>query len=113
MLVKREVYSDLGGYDETLAYEDFDFFVRTARKWKFSCIKEPLMAKRELSNSLGKQFFKNGNLLTSSTLKVCKKAKKLVLNRDEKKALKKRLYYEAFDAFRKGDWRMGICFLFC
>lgn len=111
MLVKREVYDELNGYDESLTYEDFDFFVRTARNWKFACVKKPLMVKRELNNSLGKQFFKPGNKLGKSTLKVCRKVKRLIRNKDEKKALKQRLYYEAYDAFRHGQFKLAAQFL--
>lgn len=110
MLVKREVYEELKGYDESLAYEDFDFFIRAARNWKFACLKTPLMAKRELNNSLGKQFFK-GNQLGESTLKVCQKAKQMVRNKEERKALKQRLYYEAYDAFRHGKVLLALRFL--
>lgn len=111
MLVKREVYKKLEGYDESLAYEDFDFFVRASRNWKFAYVKTPLMAKRELSTSLGKQFFEQGSRLGESTLKVCQKAKKLLRNQEEKQALKQRLYYEAYDAFRHGQWRLALRFL--
>lgn len=111
MLIKREVYEDLKGYDESLAYEDFDFFVRSSRNWKFAYVKEPLMAKRELDTSLGKQFFTRSNLLDESTLKVCQKAKALCRNSEEKKALKSRLHYEAYDAIRHSEWRLALRFL--
>ncbi len=111
MLVKREVYDDLNGYDESLAYEDFDFFVRASRKWKFACVKKPLMAKRELKTSLGKQFFKKGNKLGESTLKICRKVRQMLQNKEEEKALKHRLYYEAYDAFRHGQIGLALRFL--
>lgn len=112
MLVKREVFDDLKGYDESLAYEDFDFFIRASRNWKFACVRTPLMAKRELNNSLGKQFFKGENRMGDSTLKVCQKVKQLIRNTDEKKALNQRIYYEAYDAFRHGQFRLALKFLF-
>ncbi|MDQ3394436.1 MAG: glycosyltransferase, partial [Bacteroidota bacterium] len=34
-MARREVFDHLGGYDESLAYEDFDFFVRSSRNFKF------------------------------------------------------------------------------
>src|SRR5882672_7643690 len=36
MMVKKEVMDMLEGYDETLAYEDFDFWVRASRKFQFA-----------------------------------------------------------------------------
>ncbi len=111
MLVKREVLNDLYGYDESLAYEDFDFVVRASRKWKFACVKKPLMAKRELTTSLGKQFFKKGNNLGESTLKICQKVRQLLENKEEEKALNKRLYYEAYDALRHGQIGLALRFL--
>ena len=35
MLIKRVVMEELKGYDGNLAYEDFDFWVRSARNWKY------------------------------------------------------------------------------
>lgn len=34
-LVKRSVYSDVGLYDEKLSYEDYDMWLRIAKKYKF------------------------------------------------------------------------------
>jgi hypothetical protein len=35
MMMRRACLSQLGGYDEALAYEDFDFWVRASREWQF------------------------------------------------------------------------------
>ena len=35
MMMRRTVLETLGGYDEALAYEDFDFWVRSARKYQY------------------------------------------------------------------------------
>ena len=42
MLIKREVLEELGGYDESLSYEDYDFWVRSARNWKYIFLNENL-----------------------------------------------------------------------
>ena len=36
MMMRKSVFDALGGYDESLSYEDFDFWVRAARKFKFA-----------------------------------------------------------------------------
>lgn len=55
-LTKKEVYLFLNGYDEDLAYEDFDFWVRLSQHFEIDFIDEVLVKKRFTSNSLGKQF---------------------------------------------------------
>jgi len=44
---KREVYKELGGYDETLTFEDFDFLVRSSQKFKY-CYSSAVLVKRRL-----------------------------------------------------------------
>lgn len=42
-MFRREVYADVGGFDETLATaEDLDFHLRIASRWKIGVIEEPL-----------------------------------------------------------------------
>lgn len=35
VMVKKSVYEDLGGYDEALKFEDYDMWLRVAKKYKF------------------------------------------------------------------------------
>lgn len=97
-LFKKEVFEVLNGYDNTLAYEDLDFWIRASRIYNFDFIEDCIVKKRVLSKSLGSQFHKNNNLqskkLNQSTLIIIKKA--IALNRDvnEDKAILKRIHYE-------------------
>ncbi|MEQ8423656.1 MAG: glycosyltransferase, partial [Cyclobacteriaceae bacterium] len=42
MLIRREVLEKLQGYDESLAYEDFDFWVRSSRDFEYLYIPEEI-----------------------------------------------------------------------
>lgn len=94
MMIKKAVLNELNGYDENMAYEDFDFWVRSSRKWKYDYLEKPLTRIRITSGSLSSKFHETDNPLTASTLAVCKKIKALNTTGDENKALAKRLNYE-------------------
>ncbi|MEZ0486720.1 glycosyltransferase [Fibrella aquatica] len=91
MMMRRSMLTALGGYDETLAYEDFDFWVRSARTYRYAYIDEVLTHKRLLPNSLGQQIVQADNALLDSTWRVCQKAYALCQTTDEKKALSNRI----------------------
>ncbi len=94
MLIKREVFNSLDGYDEVLAYEDFDFWIRSSRKWKYHYIDHIGVRIRKHQNNFGKQFAsKNQNAIMWSTFKVCLKAKNLNQSEVENEALHKRCSY--------------------
>ena len=105
MMIRRTVLDDLGGYDETLAYEDFDFWVRSARRYHYAYQDEVLTHKRRLPDSLSAQVVKPDNRLLESTLRVCQKALALCQTEAEQQALAERLrqfirkafYAEQFD----------------
>ena len=101
MMFRREVVEQLNGYDETLAYEDFDFWIRSSRFFEYRYIPEILSAKRNVPTSLSTQFYKvHQAAMFASTLKVCKKAWWLCTSEIEKQALVKRCRYEARQAYR-------------
>lgn len=93
MMVRRAVFDTLGGYDESLAYEDFDFWVRSARTWRYAYQDELLTEKRALADSLGSRFYEPGNALLPSALTVCRKAKALCQTPRERAALRFRVRY--------------------
>src|SRR5688572_3629948 len=81
MLVRRAVFDKLGGYDETLSYEDFDFWVRSSRMFKYGFLDEKLTKVRRTKKSMSTGWYQPGDPQLHSTYLVCKKAK--VLNRTE------------------------------
>ena len=52
MMFRREVMEYLGGYAESLTYEDFDLWIRTSKKFGYCYTDKILVKKRSLKNSL-------------------------------------------------------------
>lgn len=94
IMFRKSVMDALGGYDETLAYEDFDFWIRSSRQFKYMYSPEPLVKKRIVKHSLGSKQEKFFNQHAKSTYRVCKKILDLNRTGEEKKALTKRIQYE-------------------
>jgi len=92
LMVKKRVLEDLGGYDETLAYEDFDFWVRSSRNYKYAYLNEPLIRHRKLKGSLSTKFSRPGEAaMLETTYRVCQKALWLNKTKEENLALCQRL----------------------
>ena len=111
MMIKRDVLEELGGYDSTLAYEDFDFWIRSSRNWNYSFLDEILVKKRILPKSHHASQFKFHSNHHQSTLKVCQKIKKLNKSISEKKALRQRCKYEIGLCIKQGNLRLIPGFL--
>ncbi|REE01028.1 glycosyltransferase [Marinoscillum furvescens] len=94
MMMKREVFAALNGYDDTLSYEDFDFWVRSARQFHYIFNPAPLTKKRTVSGSHSNAQFAFRNQHQKSTFRVCQKALNLCTAEDERQALRKRIQYE-------------------
>ncbi|WPP53503.1 glycosyltransferase family 2 protein [Catalinimonas niigatensis] len=94
MMIRKEVLQYLGGYDEQLAYEDFDFWVRSSRKYKYTYLDECTTLVRKLESSLSKGIYKKGDRQLHSTFLVCQKAKSLNKTLAEQEALIKRVKSE-------------------
>ena len=100
MMVRAEVMSRLGGYDESLAYEDFDFWVRSTRISKCLYIPRALVKRRLVAGSMRTHQFTFGSRQLWSTLMVCKKIADLNRSKAEDSALADRLWYELKIAIR-------------
>src|SRR5690606_40698123 len=61
MLVRREVLDRLTGYDENLSYEDFDFWIRSSRYFKYIFLDEPLTYIRRVKKSLSTKLYEPGD----------------------------------------------------
>jgi len=94
MMIKRDVLETLGGYDEHLMYEDFDFWVRSSRICKYHYLNELTTQKRELPNSHGGKFHSKAHAIHYSTYAVCQKILELNSNEREDEALANRIYTE-------------------
>src|SRR5690349_1932030 len=60
MMIRRQVLEALGGYDETLAYEDFDFWVRSSRTFKYCFLDEKLTCVRRTNASMSSGWYRQG-----------------------------------------------------
>jgi glycosyltransferase involved in cell wall biosynthesis len=103
LMTRKSVYEYLGGYDEQLAYEDFDFWVRAARNFKFCYVDEVLSQKRILKNALSSRFYSaKYKAMFLSTARVCQKIAWMNVNELEQNALRPRIRYESRQAMRYG-----------
>lgn len=107
MLVKRKVLELLNGYDEQLAYEDFDFWIRSARHFKYLYIPKPLVKRRVLKDAMNSKQFVKGSEQLRSTFKVCRKINELNETAEEKRALMSRIRYEMKISLKLFDFSLA------
>jgi len=107
MLIRRDVLTRLGGYDEELYYEDFDFWVRSSRFYQYHFTDRILVKKRVLDKSMSKGQYLPGSKMLSSTLKVCRKAYSLCQTANDFKALAVRLRYEIRQSIIVGNYQVA------
>lgn len=115
-MIKREVFESLNGYDDSLEYEDFDFWVRASRNFEIDFIDEILVNKRIVTNSLETYFFKKNNLrarkINNSTYLILKKIIRLNKSKNEDLAVQKRIHYEIVNSIKVRDFTLlfkNIC----
>ena len=99
-MIKKSVFDFLEGYDETLAYEDLDSWIRASREFEFDFIDDVLVKKRTVNNSLGTKFYTKNHKINISTYKILLKALKLNRSKAEDLALQKRVHYEIIHSFK-------------
>lgn len=102
MMMRKDVLDELGGYDENLAYEDFDFWVRSARQWEYAYQPEVLTSIRLVSGSHSDNYYQRNDRKLGSTVAVCWKIKELNRTPSEDIALIERLKYEIRHSFLAG-----------
>jgi glycosyltransferase involved in cell wall biosynthesis len=103
MMVRKEVFDWLRGYDENLAYEDFDFWVRSSRKFRYAFLNEVTVKIRKTENSMSTRQYSAGDRQLHSTYLVCRKV--LAMNRStaENDALIKRVRFEIRQSVLTGN----------
>jgi glycosyltransferase involved in cell wall biosynthesis len=105
MMMRTTALNMLGGYDESLSFEDFDFWVRSSVQFKYFYLDEILTQKRIVSGSLSARVYQKGSGMLFSYYEVCNKA--YDLNRDQQEFnllaarirtfIRKCLYAEEFE----------------
>ncbi|TXI64336.1 MAG: glycosyltransferase [Flavobacterium sp.] len=115
-MVKKSIFEKLGYYDENLAYEDLDLWVRASRVYEFEYIDAFLVKKRELSTSLSAFFTQRNNKKTKrlheSSLVILKKAYDLNQTKDEYKALLGRIQFEFYKFLKSRNYLLLFQLLF-
>jgi glycosyltransferase involved in cell wall biosynthesis len=91
MMIRRTILELLNGYNGNLAYEDFDFWVRSSRICDFGYIPEMLAYQRILKGSHSTKNIIKNSPIVQSTVIVCQKAFALNETDLENKALSIRL----------------------
>jgi len=94
MMVRKQVLDALHGYDENLAYEDFDFWVRASRDFQFEFLNEKTTKVRKSEDSMSTGWYRIGDKQLHSTFLVCLKAEKLCHDGRDRDALRWRALYE-------------------
>ena len=94
MMFRTSVIRSLGGYDETLRYEDFDFWIRSSRNFYYCYTPDVLVKKRVVRNSMSHRQFTFFNPQLRSTFMVCEKILALNRNTAEQRVLRERILYE-------------------
>ncbi len=110
MMMRKSIIDQLGGYDENLKYEDFDFWIRSGKITKYCYTDIVLVKKRVLKNSLSSSQYKRNSNMLSSTYQVCLKAEKLNETEAETKALCRRSIYEFRKALFSGNFKDAFNF---
>lgn len=111
MMMKKEVFDKLGGYDENLAYEDFDFWVRSSRHYQYAYQDLVLTKVRKVKHSLSSGWYKPGDPQLHSTYLVCRKAKELINDELEKTSLVRRIKFEIRQAVFSENFTEAESFL--
>lgn len=110
MMMRRTVLVTLGGYDEALTYEDFDFWVRSAVICRYGYQDEVLTQKRLLPDSLSNLSYRSGSGMLESTYAVCDKAYHLNRTQAEFDALAGRIKTYIRKSFYTEEFALAIRF---
>lgn len=110
MISRKEVFDSLGGYDEQLSYEDFDFWIRSARNFRYSFLNEVTTNVRISNRSMSRQAYRQGDKQLHSTYLVCRKIQALNRTEDENKALAIRLKFEIRQAVFSENYKEAQLF---
>ena len=113
MLIRRTVLEKLGGYNEALAYEDYDFWVRSGRHYQYYFLNKVLTKRRIHPHQLSARAYKKNDKQLASTVQVCYHVLTLNKTKTEDQALARRVKYELRKAlitrnFTEADQLMGI-----
>ena len=103
MMVRKEVFATLNGYDETLSYEDFDFWIRSSRIYRYAFLNQQTTSIRKVRGSMSTGMYVPGDKHLHSTYLICRKAQQLNRDKDDEQALVSRVRYEYRQSVLSGN----------
>jgi glycosyltransferase involved in cell wall biosynthesis len=110
MMIRTDALLKIGGYDESLNFEDFDFWIRSAVKYKYLYVDEVLTLKRNTPGSLQTQVYQKGSGILESYYAVCNKAYDLNRDQEEFDLLAKRIRGCIRKCFYAQEYELAIKF---
>lgn len=90
----RAVFEQLGGYDQELAYEDFDFLLRASFAVELVYDQQALVLKTQSKTQYSKAFARRNSPVHESTFRVCQKMRQICHTESQKTALLRRIHGE-------------------
>lgn len=107
MMMRKTMLSELGGYDESLAYEDFDLWIRASQNYEFAYQDFVSTRYRQSKQSLSQKFYqKKQNPLLHSTLIVLEKAFAYCIDSLDFKALVRNTEYHQRQCFYSENFEL-------
>lgn len=102
VLSRTAALRTVGGYDESLPYEDHDMWLRLARKFPFAYLEDPLVTYRQLPSSMSSQL-KNGDERERRFTEVCMLSKHLGDEDEIDEWLAPRVMHLAVESYKSGN----------
>ncbi|WP_177760823.1 glycosyltransferase [Flavobacterium sp. I3-2] len=115
-MINKSIFDKLNGYDESLAFEDLDFWIRVLENHQIIFIDEIITQKRDLKSSLGNQFFQKNETANRIDLSMNKIFSKVIdsnkKNKSVLKAVLKRIHYSIDNSFKNRKYKFVFLFGF-
>lgn len=110
MMMRRSLLLQMGGYNEQLAYEDLDFWLRSSRVCHYAYLPKVLMQVRKVPNSATSGFNDAEKGLLESAYRVCLLTQFKLDSRKEHKALDKRILNYCLRAYISQQFETALRF---
>ena len=113
IILRASALALVGDYDETLAYEDWDMWLRLAERFRLEWVQEPLLSYRILQNSLHRTLHDpSAELNPADQLTRCRMALRLLRSRRIEGTIRRQwihtLCNSAISLFHLQDQRAGF-----
>jgi glycosyltransferase involved in cell wall biosynthesis len=110
IMYRTSVLQELGGFDESLAYEDWDITCRITAGYEIAFQDSVLMAIRKVPKSLGSANQDRRAAYLESTARICRKLIPMCATPSLQRALSERTRYELRSAWRGRHFRSVLDF---